>query len=228
MVRQLILILRAVAPLIVAWCAVEYEPQLTRLAGERQAILPLTAFVVLAAVVLPMLRQSLVIVLCYGVAFLALRDITRVGMDPLPAALNYDFIDQARPTVLVLTAGLAATAAVGETFRPGAIWARRCYFGAAALYFTGIGAVHYGKYGSVQAVLLLLTGLTALLGCIFAPMFTLLDEPQGTTVDPDNLPDTVVQDRVDAAHRRTLISNEWHEPDDTPPVDMTTQGRPDA
>jgi hypothetical protein len=154
------------------------------------------------------LRSVLILTLCYGVAFMAVRDIFRVGSQPLPQAIDYDFLDHSRPAILLLIAGLSATAAFMETFHPGTVWARRCYFGAAALYFIGLGIIHIGKYGSWKAVLLCVTGVTAIFGCIFAERIVSAEIEE----EEDDLSDEVVQGLVEAAHQRSLRAKEWHEP----------------
>src|SRR5207237_4454453 len=98
----------------------------------------------------------------------ALRDSVRIRQQPLPALLDYDIVDQGRPAALLMVAVLAATAALAETLRPGTVWARRCYFGAAFLYFTGQGVITYAWHGSWQSVMLCVTGITALFGWLFA------------------------------------------------------------
>ena len=65
----------AAGPALVALSAVLLEPFLTNLTSGREAVLPCIMVALLFALVHPRFRHLLVITLCYGVAFLALRDI---------------------------------------------------------------------------------------------------------------------------------------------------------
>ncbi|MCW3094819.1 MAG: hypothetical protein JWL77_437 [Chthonomonadaceae bacterium] len=201
-------LLACVVPVVVAGICVMNETSLTLWAGDHQAVLPLAVIVLLLSLLSHRLRSVLILTLCYGVAFMAVRDIFRVGSQPLPQAINYDFLDHSRPAILLLIAGLSATAAFMETFHPGTVWARRCYFGAAALYFLGLGIIHIGKYGSWKAVLLCVTGVTAIFGCLFAERIVSAEIEE----EEDDLSDEDVQGLVEAAHQRSLRAKEWHEP----------------
>lgn len=177
-------------------------------AGQHEAVLPLAVIVLLLSLLSRRLRSLLILTLCYGVAFMAVRDIFRVGSQPLPQIINYDFLDQSRPAILLLIAGLSGTAAFMETFHPGTVWARRCYFASAALYFIGLGIIHIGKYGSWKAVLLCVTGVTAVFGCIFAERIVSAEIEE----EEEEISDEVVQELVEQAHHRSLLAKEWHEP----------------
>jgi hypothetical protein len=197
-----------VVPVFAAGISVLNEPRLSGWVGQHQAVLPLAVIVLLLSLLSHRLRNLLILTLCYGVAFMAVRDISRVGSQPLPQAINFDFIDHFRPAILLLIAGLAATAAFMETFNPGTVWARRCYFAAAALYFLGLGIVHVRLYGSWKAVLLCVTGVTAVFGCIFADQIVSAEKEE----EEEEISDEVVQGLVEEAHHRSLLAKEWHEP----------------
>ncbi len=201
-------ILIGALPPIVAAVAVAMEPALTALSRSREAILPLATLVLLAALLHPRLRHFLVVGLCFGVSFLAVRDIWRVNQVPLPPVLRYDLLETLRPIGLLTVAVLAALAGIGESIRPGAIWARRFYFGSAALYFTGLGLMNYAWHGSWRAVVLFVTGVTALLGCLFAHLLSDPHvQPEANEVDPD----TKQQQERETAHRLALQTKEWRD-----------------
>lgn len=200
-------LLMCIVPVLAAGFSILNEWRLSAWVGRHEAVLPLAVIVLLLSLLSKRLRNLLILTLCYGVAFMAVRDIGRVGSQPLPQAINYDFLDQTRPTILVAIAGLAATAAFMETFHPGTVWARRCYFGAAALYFLGLGIVHVGKYGSWKAVLLCITGVIAIFGCFYADRIV-----SAEVEEEDEVTDEAMQGLVEAAHRRSLLDKEWHEP----------------
>jgi len=201
-------LLTCVVPVVVAGICVLNETRLSMWAAQHEAVLPLAVIVLLLSLLSHRLRNVLVLTLCYGVAFMAVRDIGRVGSQPLPSAIDYDFLDHSRPAILLVIAGLSATAAFMETFHPGTVWARRCYFAAAALYFLGLGVIHVGKYGSWKAVLLIITGLTSVFGCIFAERIVSAEIEE----EEEEVSDEVVQGLVEAAHQRSLRAKEWHEP----------------
>jgi len=160
----------------------------------------------MAALLQQRLRQFLVVTLCYGVGFLAVRDTNRVLQIPLPPALNYDWADALRPIGLWSVAALAAIAGVGESVKPGTVWARRCYFAASALYFTGVGMINYAANHSWRGVVLIFTGITALIGCLFAHRVV---EAEVVVSDEDVPSDEVAQQKREEAHRAALKTKEW-------------------
>jgi hypothetical protein len=92
---------------------------------------------------------------------------------------------------------------------PGTVWARRCYFGAAALYFTGIGLINFYWHGSWQAILLCMTGVIALFGCVFAHRIV---AEEAAEAEETLFNDEASQREREAAHLRTLRAKEWREP----------------
>jgi hypothetical protein len=206
--ERLLKFVNCVVPVFVAGFCVMNESRLSGWVAQREAVLPLAVIVLLLSLLSKRLRSLLVLTLCYGVAFMAVRDIGRVGIQPLPEALNYDFLDWSRPAILLVIAGLASTAAFMETFHPGTVWARRCYFAAAALYFLGLGVIHVGKYGSWKAVLLCVTGVTAIFGCLHAERIVSAESEE----EEDEITDEMVQGLIEEAHQRSLLAKEWHEP----------------
>ncbi len=215
-VRVLQFIAAALGPAVVAALAVALEPWMTVWAKERQAMLPLVLFLLLSSLMHPRLRQLLGVTLCYGVAFLALRDIFRTRQLPMPSDWDYDFLDQARPVGLFVVAALSVLAAIAETKRPGTVWARRCYFGAAALYFTGLGVINYAWHPSWQAALLCATGVIAGAGCVYAPRIIESEAFDLEAAESDDLAD---QQAREADHQRTLRAKEWHETATAPETD---------
>ena len=206
--------------MIVAAVAVFCEPWITEWTRGRAAVLPLATLLLLSTLVHPRLRYLLMITLCYGVSFLALRDLCRLSQIPLPAPLNYDAWEILRALDLLLVAGLSAGAGVSETVRPGAVWARRCYFGAAAGYFIGLGIVNFYRFGSWQSILLGTTGLTAAIGCVFAHRIM---ETEATELDTVGLPtDEMRQQNREAAHRARLQAREWRDTLTLPQNDRDT------
>lgn len=192
-----------------AVAAVYYEPAFSSWSRGQITALPLVTLLLLSALVHPRLRHMLMITLCFGVSFLALRDIVCLSQTPLPSPLNYEEWEALHVINLLFVAVLSATAAVTETIRPGTVWARRCYFGAAGLYFFGFGIVTYFRHTSWQAIVMIGTGITAGIGCAFAHRIVATE-----TVDSDeaHMPsDEMLQQAREAAHRAALQAKEWRD-----------------
>ena len=191
-----------------AFTAVCIEPYLSKWSVARLEALPLATLLAVSILVHPRLRHLLMITLCYGVSFLALRDIVRLSNMWMPPQLRYESYEVGRNVALLAVAGLAATAGVVETRQQGTVWARRCYFGAACLYFLGLGVVNFLWHFSWQAVLLCGTGLTAGLGCIFADRIVATEAEELTESLPS---DETLQQQREAAHRAKLQAREWRD-----------------
>jgi hypothetical protein len=197
--------LSALLPAATAATLVFFEPTLSAWLVGRESVLPIAMLLILTAMVQPALRRFFVVALCYGVAFLALRDSQHI--QPLPDLVNYDLLVEVRPAVLLAIAALALVAAISETVRPGTVWARRCYFGAAALYFTGLGIISCGWRVTWQSVMLCITGICAFAAFVLAHRISVEDEPQLPVISDDEL----VQRELEDAHRRVLRAKEWHD-----------------
>ena len=200
-------------PPLIAGTALVLEAPLTRAFNHREAMLPVVLFVLLSAILHPRLRNLVIVTLCYGVAGMALRDAFSARSTPMPPEMDYLVLDTARPVVLLFVAALALASAIGETRQPGTVWARRCYFGAAALYFTGIGLINIGWHSSWRGYMLFAIGLIAAKGCFSASRIVASeraeDEAEKAFVDSE------YQLERNAAHRRTLQAKEWHDPIET-------------
>ena len=197
------------APALIAFVAVALEPALTTWSHDRAAALPLGTFLLLAILLHPQMRHLLMITLCYGVSFLALRDISHLRWSPLPQPLNYEEWEVLRLLDFILVAGLSATAAVFETVRPGTVWARRFYFGAACLYFLGLGIITYFRHTSWQAILLVITGVTAGVGCLFAHKIVAAEAIEAEAEPQQS--DEIRQQAREVAHRAALQAKEWRD-----------------
>lgn len=201
-------ILSGLLPPTIALAAVAAEPAVVVWGRGRDSVLPLLVFGVLAAILHPIVRQMLLVTLCYGVAFLSVRDTFRMPAIALPQSLDNDLLDVVRPVALLTVAVLAATAGIVETLSPGTVWARRCYFGAAALYFCGSGVLSYLWQPSWQAVLLIAIGVMALIGVILADRVVASELEDD---EPMPVSDEAIQQLSEAAHRRVLTAKEWHD-----------------
>jgi len=225
--KRLTNLLIKAGPPLVALLAVWREPMLTAWAQRHEAVLPLGLFLLLWSLLHSRLRYLLVITLCCGVSFLAFRDVFRTAGQPLPPQLDYDFIAASRPAALLVVSALALVAAAVETIRPGTVWARRCYFGAAALYFMGTGVVNWLFNHSWQSVILALTGITAMFGCLFA--HRIVASEQQPDEEDEEVSDTALQQRTQAAHQQALKSKEWRDTSqesDPPPMSSPPMARP--
>lgn len=210
--HRVVFALKALFPPAIAGAAVLLEPAFTAFAGKREAVLPFSIFFVLLSLIQPDLRRVMTIILCYGVSFLALRDAFRNPYMRVSDIMDYEFLSPLRMATLLLVATLSGVAAVAETLQPGILWARRFYFGAAALYFSGAGVISaLGPTGwqfSGQSILLLLTGLTAGTGCLFAHRIVASE----LAADPDEAPpDERMLSEQAAAHAEALRRKEWRD-----------------
>jgi len=197
-------------PPLIAGAAVLLESPLTRAFNNREAMLPILLFVLLSAILHPRLRALMIVTLCYGVAGMALRDAVSARSIPMPPDLDYLVLDTARPLALLFVAVLAIASAIGETRQPGTVWARRCYFGAAALYFIGIGLINIGWHSSWRGYMLFAIGLIAAGGCLFAHRIVaseLEEEAEAKTAE-----ESPYQRDRNEEHRRNLRAIEWHDP----------------
>ena len=205
--------LYALAPPLIAGAALLLEAPLTRAFNHREAMLPVVLFVLLSAVLHPRLRTLVIVTLCYGVAGMALRDAFSARSTPMPPDMDYLILDTARPVTLLLVAALAIASAIGETRQPGTVWARRCYFGAAALYFIGIGLINIGWHSSWRGYMLFVIGLIAAGGC-FSASRIVASEQEEEQAEKD-FADSQYQVERNEAHQRILQAKEWHDPKET-------------
>lgn len=207
-------VIYALAPPLLAAAAVLLEAPLTRAFNQREAMLPVLLLVLLSAILHPRLRALMIVTLCYGVAWLALRDAFFARSIPMPPDMDYLILDTARPVALGIIAGLALAAAIGETRQPGTVWARRCYFAAAGLYFLGIGLINIGWHSSWRGYLLLATGLIAVFGWLYAPRIVASEQEEIAEETPAD--DLQFQKERDDAHQRMLLTKEWRDPLESP------------
>jgi hypothetical protein len=177
--------LRLAVPFAIALIVIQMEPILGVLAQERPGIIPVAMVALVAGFLLPYARRWMIVTLCFGVSLLALKDTFRIV--PLPAAIDYDVVEKIYPFGWGALSLLAALAGVGEALRPGAVWARRCYFGAAALYFLGHGIVSFLKAANWQSMVLTVVGIVALCGVFMADKVVeteAIEEPEEDLLEP--------------------------------------------
>lgn len=196
--------LRLVVPLTIAFVVVCWESRLAALAQNHPGILPVTLVALIAGLLYPAIRRWLIVTLCFGVGILALRDAFSVLR--LPAQIDYLFMESVYPYAWGLLALLACTAGVVEALRPGSVWARRCYFGAAFLYFFGHGALSFLRMHNWPSVVLMLSGICSLYGIVTARRIV-ATELEMEAEDEDLR--ALEQQRELRAQR--LAACEWHE-----------------
>ena len=168
-------------------------------------MIPLVLFLLISSLVYARVRAILMISLCYGVGFLALRDVLVSSRQHLPPALDYDFVEYLRPALYLVITSLVTASAYFESVRPGQIWARRCYFGGAAGYFLTTGIVSMAGHRSWQGVLLIVSGCLALFGSITADRFQ--DEDEEIEESPRYVDDQAL---LDAKHRNRIAAIVWN------------------
>jgi hypothetical protein len=197
-----------IAPPAVAFAGVLHGSGLTLWANSHEATLLLTLFALVGSLLHPQLRLLVITSLCYGVAFLAARDIFL----PLSqTGLRSGSWQHVRMSALFIVSMLTLSSAIAESFSPGTVWARRCYFGGAALYFLGTGVVNYHFFHSWQSIMMVTTGFAAAAGCIFANKIVEMEREDALETYPTN-DGQVGSESTHSAHVQTLKAKEWHDP----------------
>ena len=198
-------------PPFLALAMVLIEPNLTYWIKDKPTVLPIILVLLLSCLVHPKTRQMLVISLCWGVCFLAFRDTFRTKQMNFGVPVSMYRTEDLKETIVMAAymtvASLAALAALGETYFQGSIWTKRCYFGAAALYFTGIGLNSLSGTITWQAIVLSVTGVTAIIGCIFTSDIISNDDDE----DSDQPSDAELQKINEERHSLALKEKEWQE-----------------
>jgi hypothetical protein len=201
-VKQL---LRIVLPLAAAYVVIDSDTALIALAKARPGIVPVSIFALLGGLLVPYVRHWMIVSLCFGIALLAVKDSFWTngpvhGFDSIWVARGYK-------VAWGLLALFAAAAAVGEAVKPDSILARRCYFAVAALYFGGHGVTGFLKKPSWESLILVVTGIVAVAGAIFADRIVSSEE-ENQPEDEDVL---AHRERV-ARRTAALASREWRDP----------------
>lgn len=201
-------LLTKLLPPLLALAAVVREAALSAWVQNHETTLLLALFALVGSLLHPRLRYLMITTLCYGVSFLAVRDIYFSSEQLLPPLMDSHRLREIRTVLLMLIASLALFAAITESAKPGAILARRCYFGAAFLYFLSTGIVNFLISPAWQSIVMILTGIASLIGCCLAHRIVAL-EREDSTEDVDS--DLVQQRRLQEAHLRRLRAKEWHD-----------------
>lgn len=196
------------APPIIAFLGVTRSDEITFWANHHETTLLIILFALVGSLVHAQLRHVVITSLCYGVAFLAARDVSfTLG---LPADMRHGIFPVARMVALCTISILTLAAALGESFKPGTVWARRCYFGGASLYFFGTGIVSYDISHSWQAIMMIITGVAALGGAVFANKIVEMEKEE-----TEDAPDADDEDLIEIKrqeHLRKLRDMEWKDP----------------
>jgi hypothetical protein len=150
------------APFVIALAVIELEGWLANAAIARPGILPVVMVALVAGMLMPTARRWLIVTLCFGIGLLAFRDTFRIV--PIPAEIDYVIVEQLYPVGWMSLSLLAFGAGIAEALRPGSVWARRCYFAAAFVYFTGHGLISFLKFHQWQSLVMLATGAIAVFG----------------------------------------------------------------
>ena len=209
--RRITGILLKLLPPIVAYVGVTRTLELTSWSSRHETTLLLLLFALVGSLLHVQSRHAVITTLCYGVGFLAARDINfTLG---LPPALRSTFLVHLRMVTLGTISLLSMFAAIAESISPGTVWARRCYFAGASLYFFGTGINTYYAAHSWQAIMIIITAICALLGLIFADKIVAIEQEDDDTSDRD---DGKRQEELNQAHQQALLRKEWKDPLESP------------
>lgn len=210
-------LLRLLVPLAAALLLVRLESYLSAWIRSRPGLLVVAMVVLLGGLLLSHIRQLLIVALCFGISLLALGDVFQAKPPP---PLDYVVIARLYPFGWALLALLAAGAGVGEALKPGSVWARRCYFGAAALYLSARGVNGLLRSTNWESLVLLGTGLAAWIGVLFANRIVAAEME---AMEEDDL---ACQTRAEAERRAaTIAAREWREkPEEMPKAPPQSTG----
>lgn len=190
---------------VLAYWAVRLELPLREWAHGRP-MLPVIMLLVGTTLLNPWLRTYVIIAMCFGVSFLAIRDSYHIHYWNVPFTMDRSLADAMIRSALLLIASLSVIAGILETITPGSVWARRIYFGATAVYCTGLGIRYFGAHGSLQSVVLCGTGITALFACVFVHRIV---ANEADAQFAHLMSDEAEQRLRDDEHLRTLRDKEW-------------------
>lgn len=192
-------LLRLTLPLLGALLIVAYERQFSELVRRHPSTVPVMLVAMMGGMLLQQVRHWLIVGLCFGISAMAIRDAFRIAL--LPQEVQ-------KPVILTLYAVswvgislLAAGAGASEALKPGSIWARRCYFAAAALYCGGRGVLWYPSW---ESLVFIATGIVAAVGIFLAPR-TIWAEPEVPAEDED----IKAQRERTATRYAALAKREW-------------------
>jgi len=169
--------LRLVVPLTAAMMVVTFEREFAQLVRSRPGVIPVLLVAMLGGMLLPQVRHWLIVGLCFGISALAVRDALRAT--DVPMAVQWPFIAAVYMSAWVLIALLAAGAGAVEALKPGSVWAKRCYFAAAAMYCAGRGILWFPSW---ESIVFLTTGGVSAIGIFLAPR-TIWVEPKDEDQD---------------------------------------------
>lgn len=208
--RRVVRVLVALAiPPAAALAAIHADP-LGAYAARRPGLLALGMFAVAGAMLWPAVRRWLLVVLAYGAALLALEGAwlrPSGGRLNIPTEGPLSLLHYAYPWAWVTLFVLAATAGTLEAIRPGTVLAKRCLFGAAAVYLLGHGMAGMLDRPNVISLVSIATGIGSLLGALTVHRF-------GIHHDSDAPLDDVPSAAALAADRRKRLAQmEWRDPD---------------
>jgi hypothetical protein len=201
--------LRLVVPLIIAYVAITVEGPLTAFAVDHPGVLPVAMVSLVACLLLPAARRWIIVTLCFGIGLLAWNDVFRPVW--IPPLIDYDIVERVYPFGWALLALCASVAGVAEALRPGSVWARRCYFAAATVYFGGHGLFSFIKFPNWQSAIMVATGLVAIAG-IFNAQRIVAAENLDASEDADIVALAAESQRRSAR----LADREWREAQESP------------
>jgi len=197
---------RVLPPLVAGLCVLYSQRIMTWTATHETAFL-LFLFAIVGCLLHVKMRRIVIITLCYGVSCLAARDIFfTMG---LPASIRTGIYPALRMIALASISLLTLAAAAGESFFPGTVIARRCYFAGASLYFFGTGYINFIKLHSWQSMMMLITGAAALLAAIYARAIVESETEEALDLPGDS--EDLTKLRAQEHHRRVL-AKEWKDP----------------
>ncbi|HSV72991.1 MAG TPA: hypothetical protein VLH79_04465 [Chthonomonadales bacterium] len=201
------LLLKVALPLTAAWAVLQLEPYLAGLAHSRPGLLLAAMCALVVCILVARARRALIITVCFAVGLIATRD--AFGPIRLPAALDYRAMELIYPSVWFAIAALAFGAGLAEAHRTSSIWARRCYFAAAALYLLGRGTLSFIREPGLEPAMLTISGLFAVTGVLLAHRIVARERIEDPVEE-----DLLAMREARVARSAAVAAKEWREPPD--------------
>jgi hypothetical protein len=175
------------------------------LANNRPGVFPIAMCAMIWGLILPRMRQTIIVALCFGIALIAARS---AYFDSVPIYADFVWTETAWPLIWLAISAMTAAAGVQEAIRPGSIPAARCYFAAVMLYMVGGGWLMAMKGDYVEGFVAFSIALLAAIASFNAKRIIGPASPASEPALDDDLREL---SRRSAERAATLAAKEWKE-----------------
>lgn len=204
-ITPLIRFLRIIGPFTTAWVITRWQYLFVSFADKRPAFVPIALVALLCCLLVGTFRHLLLGTLAFGIAFLALHDAAKVTS--LPQTLDIAYVRQVLPGIWISVVFLAALSGIGIGWNPYAVWSRRAYFAATALYLFCHGLMGFLGTHDWGSAVILFTSIAAVGGVLFARRLVIDESTMESEYEDMREQRTQEEERA-----RAVEATEWHEP----------------